>query len=295
MTDTILVSHSQASVLERCEQKWVYSYVENLTKRTKSPNKAAHIGTLVHLGLDKLYSGSSEEEVRQAILNAADSAEEGSVALLLVVRYIRDFIPTADEGWTIAKTEDHFQIPLRTPFGRPYEFQGFIDLAAYQNDFLILWDHKSSGRNKYNKSQLATEWQLLLYGAAMRELGLEIDGIGVNGFNTQVTMSTFWTHPITKFYYRERISVTPQTFDNSLKSLGQTVDVMYDLAEGREPRMVLSKSCEWCDFQELCIYKLKGLTREVSDLKRIAFKQKETKHELKFQEGDGESTQVDYS
>ena len=219
--------------------------------------------------------------------------ESAATAMQLVTRYIRDYAPTVDGNWRIAKTEDHFQLPLRTPKGRPYEFQGYIDLAVYIGDYLYLIDHKTSGRSRYTQESLVTEWQLLLYGAAMREEGLDIEGVGINGFNT-TKYKNFWSEPIDKIFYRVSVHQSPVMFDNSLELLGRIVDEMEDILDGRTPRKVVSKSCTWCQFRELCVFQLKGLGDQAETLKRIAFTVKESLHELKFEEEIGE-IEGDYS
>ena len=143
--EVIRISNSSTKTVYRCEQRYVYKYVEGLSKKLEAlPLK---LGSWLHSLLEHKYKDGDwkpkhkqlSREFRRLLPEEreyyGDLPTQAKTILLGYEHHWR-----LDEGWKIIDTEVKVEVKL----GKAWVFVGKIDVVAEdENGDLWLWDHKS--------------------------------------------------------------------------------------------------------------------------------------------------------
>lgn len=286
-SDWPIFSHSQFQVWDRCAFLYRFTYVQKWTKNQKE--NYFEIGEFIHSLLHVYYETLKTEgmsvaqdkilEKIQQILDEEVKTYERlknlTTAGYLVTRYANEFSPSNDLEHVILDVEHHFTTPLKTDKGRNFIIQGYIDLLTKVNGIVCVWDHKSMYQAKWwSPLEVALHFQTPLYGACLREHGVDVKKVIINQYNTYDYKDKDKKH-LTNFFKREEVYKTPAEYDGILQEAKLMVDEIID--NHQTPRRSLRKECGHCRFAEPCNISLKGI--DPTPVLRTNFIQKDT-HEV---------------
>lgn len=284
----ITISHSQSQTWLSCEKKWEYSYVDLLTPKAKK--KTYELGTLFHeltavydqflqqgvpagdkFAWDRVAQYANEDWPTGKIL---DELELYHAALLATKRYIMEHSFIQDKYVTVLGVEDHFEIEQTTPKGRLFKIQGYIDRFHKEEGKYWLLDRKTSRTGKhYTDNQILMDPQLLLYAAIYREMGFDIFGVAIDSVSTY-PYKNYMGENISKLMKRIRSYRSDHEMKFVFKHYGEIVDQILDKRDAGGPFVRnLSRECSYCQYQELCLYTMKGIDTDF--LVEAAFEKKQ--------------------
>lgn len=297
--DALIVSHSQLGVWDRCEYKWYLSYIERFVPKKRNRNAAK--GIVIHDLLHVFYKAKKEkpgqhpdyyyevvhEHAKKLLAESYTYEEMQALAtcLWVVERYIKEYAPTEDKKFVVLETEKFFYAELTTPVGRKYYLICYIDLVtgAVGVKTVDIWDHKSSEQKFWTPAEAALDSQLPSYAAIMRHLGYSVKNVWINGLKTYDYKDKTKVK-LEQLFRRERSYRTDIELDNFLVELGREVDEIADAQESHaqgtwQPRRSLNRDCSRCQFQEVCLYALKG--RDKSPILAMNFDRRPSRKEAK--------------
>ncbi len=269
------VSNSKLNVWDRCHFKYKLSYVDEWVSKTKSPALAR--GSMIHELIGMHDEGRSwaeiVEKIQEYARNGSEITEVSRVATL-VERYVTDYAPTANIGWDFHSTERYLKIPLVTPGGNEYNLEGYIDGLVNLNGKTWLLERKTYGGSQWawKPTQILMDSQTPLYCAALRSQGVEVYGIIFDLINTYEYKKP---PDLDKLFQREKSYRTPGELDSILYQTGLAVDEI--LAHKGPYRKSLQRDCDFCPFQEPCLYDVKGVP--IDSFLSTNFKKKEARPE----------------
>jgi len=287
VSEPIRISHSQLGVWQDCQQKWHYSYVEKLIPIKQSPYLQR--GQLVHELLavyDQVLQQGLRPGSREAldhVLAFADSdlhpgmndteLENYVRALAACSRFIREFSPHADEGIKILAVEEYFEMELETPKGNRFIIEGYVDRIFSQYGNMWVIDRKSTSTGKhYTQEMILMDNQLSTYTAVLRAMGYPIFGVGIDSINTY-PYKDYAKEPVDKLFKRIIAPRADRELQFSLYTYGRAVDQMIEhLRSGDDPIRRLTRDCTRCQYCDLCLYEMKGISTEM--LRTAKFKEK---------------------
>lgn len=274
--DAIVISYSQAQMWARCRQAWYFQY--ELGYKKKTVPAVWGLGTKIHSGLEAYYAwrmGKSPgidnglEAVRAKFFpelqnpSAYDTVQQIGRTITILDRYIQDFGPNEDVGYTPEEVEAFRAIPLVTPNGVEYYLQVYIDLMLRHNDTGHLWivDHKSTGSARfYSEIEIMMDAQLPTYGGAMTLSGEPVFGYMFQFINTYEYKDP--NQPTEKLFKRSKTYRTDAELVNMINNIGRIVD---DMQENKDkPFRAMKRDCSFCQFQEPCLLTMKGMPIEIA-------------------------------
>lgn len=147
----IRLSNSSTRALLRCEQKYVYKYVDGLAARIVAlPLK---LGTWVHALLEAKYEDGFHSGTKRWQAKNQELAKGFKKLMPAEREYYGDLPTQADiimkgyehtwkgeeEDWSIVDTE----LKVEHELGKGWVFVGKIDVVAEDHDGLWIWDHKT--------------------------------------------------------------------------------------------------------------------------------------------------------
>jgi CRISPR/Cas system-associated exonuclease Cas4 (RecB family) len=268
--DWPVFSYSQLSVWDRCEFSWHLGYGEKWVQKAQPAymNK----GSLIHEMMDVFYSSVRQAGYKNAVdlldefissrINEMMTTDDSALSVLsqaayVSKRYVNEFVPKEDAGFTILSSEHHFTVPFKTASGRNFIIQGYIDVLAERAKRLWAWDHKSSESAQFwTPTEVQMDPQMPVYSLCLREQGFPVHGTIINQFNTYPYKDMAKVDR-DKLFKRESVYRTDKELDNVLKEVRWMVD---DLVENHTtPRRSLRRDCKRCQFNEACLMDLKGI------------------------------------
>ncbi len=287
-------SYSQLSTWDRCHFSWYINYVEEWTPVETKPYFI--LGNLVHELLMIYYKSLPltdefqslnlvKQKIRQyhqATNGDAEKLEHVTNAARIAKRYIEEFSSIEDRKWEILDAEKHFEIPLKTPKGREFILEGYVDILAKEKatNRLWVWDHKTVGNGKFwSEAELLMDSQMPTYVAALQQMGIPIFGVLVNQLNKHKYAKP-QDDVVEKLFRRKPIYHTGDELITRLHEFGLMVDELLDCKESGIFRRSLKKDCSSCFFQDPCLMSLKIPEAPVSDFLQVDFIKKAPKRAL---------------
>lgn len=173
-----VVTNSELKCFRRCQREHHFSYQLGIRAiEDAEAMRDRRVGTLVHLGLEVLWSGGAlEAALTAAVVGAADEYEAAKVRVLLRGYEARWGGPSDD----VVRVEREFRAPLINPetgaASRTYELGGKMDVLL-KRKFV---EHKTSsediGLGSMYWRRLTLDPQVSTYYAGAKSLGHEVDG-----------------------------------------------------------------------------------------------------------------------
>jgi hypothetical protein len=263
----LTLSHSQVNVFNTCEYKWYLRYVEGYSKKDDY-SEAAFMGTTIHAFLQKWYTTLSldalKEELRVQLIGCnPDHMSLITYAYRVVYRYCTEFVPTED-NFEVLGAEVHFEVPLKSPKGREFTVQGYVDLIFKRGNNIFIVDHKTVSSTFRSEMQVELDSQLTTYAALLPYTTFlqghgTVDGVIINQLNRYEYKKD---EPVINKLVKRTLSYRSMAQKIScLEQLGHVADSMFDKLEASKPvyRKVLNNDCIKCEFAECCLYSMKGV------------------------------------
>jgi hypothetical protein len=200
----------------------------------------------------------------------------------VVKGYLEDFAFYQDRKWDILDAEKEFEIPLKTPKGRPFILEGRIDILAKEKSTnrVWVWDHKFIGKKPWwSETQLLMDSQMPTYVAALQETGLPIFGALVNQCN-KYSYAKPTDMVEENLYKRSPVYHNNDELLSRLREFGLMVDEILECRELGIFRRSLKRDCSECFWQDPCLMSLKIPDAPVSDFLQVNFTKKTPKRAL---------------
>jgi len=249
----------------------------------KERNKAMELGDYCHGKLDIYYQLLRQTQDPEELLDALqtnileDILEDGSNGeivsrcIQMMTRYIREHSPGVDVDIEIIESEMHFEAPLRTPKGRDFILEGYVDLLYSIGGQIRVRDHKTTGKPNNFRKQGVTEYdqQQPTYIGGLRTVGIPVFRGEVNELITY-PYKNYMQEPIDKLM---RVTPTYRTdlqIQAAMDWYGQVVDQMI---EEQVFLRSLDPGCRYCNFREPCLMSQQGI--DDGPILDLAFKKKD--------------------
>ena len=280
-----LFSVNQLNTWNHCEYLGWFTYVKEYSSKG-STNPGFQVGGMVHEMADLYYRlpPNSTEREKVSKLYALERVglvqEDPEQSLLLkrativADRYFKEYAPAADKGHTVEAVEEYVKVPFKTPKGRNYHLQGYVDLRTRYSKRRIVWDHKTmDGDRFFSETQLSMDIQIPAYIGILRVLLNESINNGMfNMFNTYDYKKP-WAQPLEKYFKRQPMYYPDALIDRFLKEIGKEIDSILEITV---PRRTLSKNCAGCSFYGPCNAGMNGLS--MTPILDSQFKKREERH-----------------
>jgi CRISPR/Cas system-associated exonuclease Cas4 (RecB family) len=254
-TDWPMFSYSQVQEWLRCEYRWYLGYRRGW--RSDRNTRALSTGTKVHEGLEVYYGNENSKEAVEAwIKSEIEDAEAEELELLNRALYIlqiyTDHAPKFDAGRVVVGTEMRLTVPFKTPQGRNYWFQGYVDLLDKVKTDHSVVDHKTTSTGFWSPQDAKMDPQTVLYAAGFREQGFKVKSTIINQLNTY-PYKKMREVPVEKLFARMEITRSDAEMDSVIRQFGKAVDAIVDRFS--TPIRALQKACSSCQFNEICYLK----------------------------------------
>ena len=175
--EKVRLSASKIKTLDTCS--WLFFSKYHL-KVPDTTNDGASRGTIVHLIFELLLKPKHKKKYFTKLkksptailrikpvnrllnkhakrLNVNDKDNMALIYQMLYVGFNHDFFCKGNKE---LREEDHFEID-----GDNFVINGFIDKKAFYKNKIDIWDYKSS-KTKFNKEEIASNYQALMYSLA---------------------------------------------------------------------------------------------------------------------------------
>lgn len=263
-------SHSQLGVWDRCHYSWSLNYIEKwVTTETKSYFVEGNIGHDLLMCYYKNRPLTNHDAcvtlVKQRVGEYLRAAGQDAVKVKLVSNmarvvkgYLEDLARDEDLKWRFLDAEKYFKVLLKTPKGRQFFFEGYIDILAQEiaTDRIYLWDHKFVGQGKFwSEDMLLMDSQTPSYEAALYVQSIPVYGSIVNQVNKHEYKTA--TFP-DQLYRRAPILHSENELRIRLLELGREVDEIEDAKETGVYRRSISKECAGCFYKDPCLTLMKA-------------------------------------
>jgi hypothetical protein len=225
--------------------------------------------------------------VKQRVGEYQRSAGSDEQKLAMVVKvakmikmYLEDFVHDYDQQWDILDAEKHIKALLKTPKGREFYLEGYVDLLAREKSTgrLYIWDHKTHNKNPWTETMLLMDSQTPLYVAVLRYgMGIPIHGSIINQLN-KYDYKTPQT--VDKYFRRDSIYHNESELKYRMLELGRAVDEIEDAKEERLFRRNISKECSGCFYQDPCLALMKAPELNLDSVMAVDFIKKQPKKVL---------------
>ena len=295
MTDSSIptYSHSQLGTWERCHFSWSLNYIEKyVTIETKSYFVG---GSVVHDLLMTYYKNlpltdhdSCVTLVKQRVgeYHRACGSDPDKLKIVtnmarVVKGYLEDFARDEDAKWDFLDAEKYFKVLLKSPKGRQFYFEGYIDILAREKATgrIYLWDHKTVGQASsfWTENMLLMDSQTPTYEAVLFAQNIPVFGSIIN----QLNKYSYKTPATEEQLYRRRpIFHSESELRIRLHELGRTVDEIEDAKELGLYRRSLSKDCSGCFYMDPCLTLMKAPELPLEHVMRVDFVKKTEKKAL---------------
>lgn len=266
---TRIIRQSEIATFLNCKRQWRLAYQRGLEPQ-KEKVGAAHLGTLVHAGLEAYYRGRS---FRSAICEASGNdvgctgaADEDVIAnvelaAIMVEGYIEWVEETsADAGLEIVAIEKRLEVPFGNIEGDDIVLTCALDMLVRDvRSRLLIVDHKTVQSLEQRGRILAADFQLLTYAViVMMWEGEQVDG-AIHNELRKVKRGARSKPP---FYGRTEVNFNRTQLRNHYRHLHSILTEMvraYQALEaGADHHEVApphpTNDCNWrCPFLNVCV------------------------------------------
>lgn len=291
MSDNIpRFSYSQLQTWNRCHFSWYLNYDQKwATVETKSyfieGNIFHDLVMVYYKNIPLTDHDSCVRLVKQRVGEYRNAAASDPAKLQLVAnmaRVVKNYLEFArheDMKWDILDAEKHFDILLKTPKGREFYLQGYIDILAREKETgrLYVWDHKTYSKTPWSETMVMMDSQIFSYVAALRLMNIPIFGLIVNQVNKYEYKDPQMDE---KLFKRAPAIPTDQELYGKLHAFTEAVDELLDCQESGVYRRNLHKDCASCFYQEPCLTLLRAPEIPIEAAMQVNFKKKEEKRAL---------------
>lgn len=279
-------SPSQLGTWNRCHFSWYLNYDQ---KWATTETKSYFIeGNIVHDLLMHYYKNlpltdhdSCVRIVKQRVGEYLRQAGQDTAKVNLISnmarvtkQYLEDFARVEDTKWEILDAEKHVNILLKTPKGREFYLEGYIDILAREKSTgrIYVWDHKTVGRGRFwTENQLLLDSQTPTYVAALQAVNVPVYGIIINQINKHEYKDPVM---LDQLFRRKPIYPTAQELQGRLLQIGQAVDENIDCRESGIFRKFMSKDCDGCFYLDPCLTNLKAPEIPLDSIMAVEFVKK---------------------
>lgn len=269
MAIDLTLSHSQVQAYNKCKFYWKLKYVDGwMTVSTDASNR----GTIFHQILNNWYTHNDKAEfgeyLHKLLRESGKQMTETARLCRIAERYISEFVPASDQGQTTLALEQHFVQDFKTPEGREFKIQGYIDRIYKKGGRVFIEDFKTLGSASWwSQGSLLLDSQLTLYAAlapSVPELQItSVDAVSVTQINCYEYKRDAEKKTILDIVRRETAYRTQIEQNNVLIEFGNAADEMLEHLERKKPfNKALTKSCDKCEFSEICQFSLRGVDVE---------------------------------
>lgn len=286
-------SHSQLGVWNRCHYSWFLNYDQKwATLETKSYFIEGSFGhdllmtyyknipltshaacvRMVKQRVAEYHRAAGQEPEKLKIVNTIARVVKG---------YLEDFAKHEDEKWKFLDAEKYVKVLLKSPKGREFFVEGYIDILAQEiaTDRLHIWDHKFVGGTQHfwTEPQLLMDSQTPTYTALLQLCGIPIYGTLINQLNKYE-----FKNPATEdqLFRRRPIFHSETELKIRLLELGRTVDEIEDCKESGVFKRTINKECSGCFYYDPCLTLMKAPEIPVEHAMQVGFTRKTEKKEL---------------
>lgn len=286
-------SHNQLSTWDRCHYSWYLNYVEKwVTTETKSYFVEGTVGhdllMAYYKNLPLTDHDSCVKIVKQRVgeyrMAAGQEPEKLSIVsnIARVVKgYLEDFARDEDTKWDFLDAEKHFSVLLKTPKGREFFLEGYIDILAREkaSGRLYIWDHKFVGQTSsfWTENMLLMDSQTPTYEASLYFQNIPIYGSIINQLNKYEFKKPAMPDQL---YRRKPILHSENELKFRMLELGRTVDEIEDCKESGIFRRSISKECSGCFYMDPCLTLMKAPEIPVEHAMQVGFIKKSEKKAL---------------
>lgn len=274
----------------RCHFSWYLNYDQKwMTTETKSyfieGNIFHDLVMIYYKNIPLTDHDSCVTLVKQRVGEYRNAAAGDGAKLQLVANMARvtknylDYARYEDKKWQILDAEKHFDILLKTPKGREFYLEGYIDILARELETgrLYVWDHKTYSKTPWSETMVMMDSQIFSYMAALRLMNVPIFGLIVNLVNKYEYKEPQMEE---KLYKRMSAIPTDQELHGKLYAFTEAVDELLDCQESGTYRRHLSKDCSSCFYQEPCLTLLRAPEIPIAAAMEVNFKKKPEKKVL---------------
>jgi len=251
-------------VWNECEQRWYYSYVEELKpirKRVLALEKGNYIHELLHYYYSFLRSGYSIgdhiiiDSITSRIAADLQEAEDPDYAFYAdvsktVIEFIKTQSPIIDQGITDLEVESHLEYEYD---GR--SFHGYADLIYRDSEGrLRVRDHKSGQRNTYDQRFVERVEQLLFYGTLYWKITGEVAQVEISFLHSKIPKNP---KPGVVSFGLFTASHTETAYESYWNYLTQ-------IHERQKSSQIMRNygACNYCAYYDLCRADLRGYSSE---------------------------------
>ena len=265
-------SYSQLQTWDRCHFSWYLNYHEKwATTETKSYFVEGNVGhdllMIYYKNIGLTDHASCVRLVKQKVMQYHNAAANDQEKLEIVTkiarvtkRYLEEFAINDPLKWEFLDAEKHFEIPLRTPKGREYLLEGYIDILAREKNTgrIWLWDHKFVGRSSsfWSEAELTMDSQLPTYVGALQSMNVPIFGAMVNMLNKWKYAKPVDDVP-ENLFKRKPVLHSDKELASRLIETGKIVDEILDACDTGNFRKSLKKDCNDCFYADPCLMSVK--------------------------------------
>ena len=238
-----IVSFSQLRCINRCTYRWGLQYRRRIY--SKSTPEVFILGGLIHAALAQYYA---YEFVEWDALVSDYGKPISQESLATAKRTMDAYLDTGAAAYPgrVVGVEYPFQVPLDPPQNN-HILVGWVDCIEKRDGAFWLWDHKTTSRTP-NAPDAHAIYQLNAYAWALTQLGLAVEGVGVNYL---VCLKT------PKFM---RFPMPCTDLDEWGKRLIANARLLppADADPSYFPRTTV-RDCDWdCDYKDICRLHLEG-------------------------------------
>lgn len=265
-------SYSQLQTWDRCHFSWYLNYHEKwATTETKSYFVEGNVGhdllMIYYKNIGLTDHASCVRLVKQKVSqyhtaagNEPEKLEIVTKIARVVKRYLEEFANYDTQKWDFLDAEKYFEIPLRTPKGRDYLLEGYIDILAREKSTgrIWLWDHKFVGRSSsfWSEAELTMDSQLPTYVGALHTMNVPIFGAMVNMLNKWKYAKPVDDVP-ENLFKRKPVMHSDKELLSRLQETGRMVDEILECCESGIFRKSLKKDCKDCFYVDPCLMTVK--------------------------------------
>lgn len=285
-------SHSQLGTWNRCHFSWFLNYDQKWqTLETKDYFIEGNIAHDLLMCYYKNIPLTGHKEcvtlVKQRVGEYHKAAGQDAHKLGMITKiakmiklYLENYVFDYDSEWDFLDAEKHVKALLRTPKGKEFFLEGYVDILARKKSSgqLYIWDHKTVGKLPWwSEAMLLMDSQTPTYVAVLRYMGIPIHGSVINQLNKYE-----YKDPQTddKLFKRESIHHNESELKIRLLELGRTVDEIEDAKESGIFRRNISKDCSGCFYQDPCLTLMKAPEIPIESVMAVDFIKKQPKKVL---------------
>lgn len=286
-------SYSQLGVWDRCHYSWYLNYDQKFsTLETKSYFLEGNMGHDLFMLYYKNIPLTSHDacvtlvkqrvgEYHRAAGSDPDKLRIVTTIARVVKGYLEDYAAYENDKWQFLDAEKYVKVLLKSPKGREFYVEGYIDILARElaSGRLYIWDHKFVGKSQsfWTEAMLLMDNQTPTYVALLQLCGIPIYGSIINQINKYDYKTPASEEQL---YRRGPIIHSQQELKQRLLELGRSVDEIEDCKESGTYRRSISKDCSSCFYFEPCLNLMKAPEIPIEHAMAVGFTKKTPKRDL---------------